>query len=754
MDGTKPAERPRGARHGARVVLAVALLALLAAAFGGRRSGDAFFTGLDDSAYTLLATAEARGFPMAFHDETFSAVPPDVRQDLLYRPDMPRKTRDRSHWIRFETLDAVPYFQPFLPWQRAHLPGLAPVLGLLAFLLAAFHSLAGAGWRGPSSPPAALQLALLAIAAPLLVPWIPRFACGPYADGMATVFAAFALSLSFVSSRAGAGIGAVSGLCLGLATTFHPPLAAFAVPIALFGILRRGSWRYTLALAAGSAAGLAPLVWSTLFFVAPYGNFLDPAVLRAMIAGSPDIRALAFGLAAAVPVGAVIVLFAHVPRFRAFAARGNVRTAIAVACVVVVAAAVSAVRAIPAAHRAFGFDRDGILPSLLPLVAAAAMAFRSRRGATCALLAGCALASVPFFVIQGQEVPVGLWSLRRSLPPFALTALAAFLGAFEIAAEEAGDRTLFRRRALRRRAWVLLAAACAVAQSARIPLGALRGGERGGAALLAAIDAKLEPGAICLFDYFPFAAPSAALDPRRAVFGLAEGVGRRLGHGRALAWLRSECTNRPVLAVASVPVAETVLEDGVALVPEGAPANGTLAMFDGPTFRTSAPRSHAVSLTFLRVRPAAPGDGTALAVSHSPFGLVAPWDVPRGGKPGRWARQGSGFWGPVPEPGKAVEFEIEAGWTPPPGVDWPAQTLRVQPPWPSGPVEFCVPAGAGRATLRARFERSADDSEDRGAVGVWRLSTSRAYDPAAHGIGGYPPDLVVPVYRLRAVPVP
>ena len=754
MDGTKPEEKPRSVRRGARGALAVALLALLASAFGDCRSGDSFFTGLDDSAYTLLAAAEARGFPMAFRDETFSAVPPDVRPDLLYRPNLPRKTRDRIHRIRFETLDAIPYFQPFLPWQRVHLPGLAPVLGLLAFLLAAFHSLSGAGWRGPTSPPALLQLALLAVAAPLLVPWIPRFAFGPYADGMATVFAAFALSLSFVTSRAGAGVGAVSGLCLGLATTFHPTLAAFAVPIALFGVLRRGSWRYTLALAAGSAAGLAPLVWSTLFFVAPYGNFLDPATLHDMVAGSPDIRALAFGLAAAVPAGAAVLVLAHVPRIRAFAARGGVRTAVAFACAAAIAAAAAAVRAVPAAHRAFGFDRDGILPALLPVAAAAAMAFRSRRGATCALLAGCALAAVPFFVVQGQEVPVGLWSLRRALPPFALVSLAAFLGAFEIADGETADRTLFRRRALLRRAWVLLAAACAVVQLVRIPAGAFRGGERGGAALLAAIERRLEPGAIHLFDYFPFAAPPAAVDPGRAVFGLGEGVGRALDHGRAVAWLRSACTNRPVLAVASVRVAETVLEDGVALVPDGDPVEASLETFDGPTFRTAAPRTRAVALSFLRVRPAAPGDGTLLEISHSPFGLVAPWDVPRGSKPGRWARQGSGFWGPVPEPGGAVELEFETAWTPPSGADWPVQKLLVIPPWKAEPAVLDVRADAGRHVLRATVTRPADDTADIPPSARWCLSATRVYDPAAYGIKGYPPDLVVPVYRIRAVPVP
>ena len=751
------ASEPRRVRLRAKA-LGWAFLAAVAAfaLFGlsrGHPSGDVLFTGLDDSAQTALSRSIAAGAPLVYADDAFAAVPRRVRRSLLYRPSARRKTRDLAHQVNRRTCEARPFFQPFLPWQRAHLPQLPLALFFAAWCFATLWGLVGSGWPGFTLF-ALVQGILMTVAGIFLVPWIGRFALGPYAEGPATGFAAVALVLSFLLSGTGRPrprASAATGLCLGLAATFHPTLALYAVPIALFDVVRNGSWRCTLALALGAAAGLAPLVWSTLRICAPYGNFLDPAALRRMVAGNADIRVVAAALALAVLAGAVLLALAHLPRLRAAMDLPRARAAVALAAGAAILLAATAAWLHPAAHRALAADRDGILLALPPVAAAAAMALWFRRPATCALLAGFALAALPFFVVQGQEVHVGLWSLRRSLPPFALIPLAATLGAFQVAGDEVESRALFVRRARMRRLWVLLAFACAVVQGVRLSGASLDGGEKGADALRFAVESRMRADGLYLFDYFPHAVPFA-WRPGTAVFGLNEDVAKSLRHDRVVRWLRKQSKKRPVFVVSSTPARGTVLESGVALVPEGDPVEGTVSRVDGRTFGTAKTVERKISLSFLRVRPAERGDATELLFRHAPFGLAGGWDGPRRGKPGRWARVGAGFWGPVPEPGGSAEIEIETAWTPPPGADWPEQTLRVIPPWDNAPVDLPVRAGEGRQVLRATLARPADDGARIRPTALWRLSTDRPYDPAAHGLGGYPPDLVAPIYRIRIVP--
>ena len=379
------------------------------------------------------------------------------------------------------------------------------------------------------------------------------------------------------------------------------------------------------------------------------------------------------------------------------------------------------------------------------------MALWFRRPATCALLAGCALAALPFFVVQGQEVPVGLWSLRRSLPPFALIPLAAVAGAFQLADDEFGNKALFVRRAWMRRLWVLLAFACAVVQGVRLSRASLAGGESGADVLRFAVESRMQADGLYLFDYFPHAVPFASR-PGSRVFGLNEEVAKSLRHDRVVGWLRKQSRERPVYVVSSAPVRGTVLESGVALVPDEPPVERTVARVDGKTFRTAREVSRDFAFSFLRVRPAERGDSTELRFGHSPFGLATGWDALRPGKKGRWARQGATFWGPVPEPGGAVEFEILAEWTPPAGADWPVQKVRLIPPWTGEPLELEVKADPSglRPSLNGTIRRPADDAADLPPSALWRVSTDRTFDPAAFGIRGYPPDLVAVFHLFRA----
>ena len=752
-----PPSAPRrpapGRLGGFAVFLAyVAALSLLFGALCPRDPpGEVFFTGLDDTAQTALARSLGDGAPLVGVDEAFAAVPPEVRPDLLYRPSAARKTRDLARQIDPDTCAARPFFQPFLPWQRAHLPGLPRFLALLVLLLFGVAVETGFRTNRPRvSPPLPffvfLPCLLLAVFA--FLPWTARFAGGPFAEGPATLLAAFALALSFAGAEpdAPAGYGVLAGAVLGLAVSFHPILAAWCAPIALFSVLRHGRARHTLALALGIALGLAPLLLSTAFVTAPYGNFLRPATLRAMIAGSADIRALAAALGAALALGAAVLAAAHAPRLRALAARPRVRTALSLLCAAGLAAALAAALLHPAARRALDADFDGLRLALPGLLAAVALAFVWRRPATCFLLAAGAAASLPYFIVQGQEVAVGIWSLRRSLTPLALFSLAAALAAFETDSEEEALPPAARipRARLRAGLFVLLAA-CGALQWLRLPAGAARGGEDGGAELVARVRARLRPDALHLFDHFPHAAPFAS-QPGLTVFGLNEALARSLGHGRVAAWLRDECARRPVFVVSSAPVAEPVLDDGIALVPDGAPVSGTVSRTVGRTFGTARPEERRLDFTFLRVRPAARGDATTLLFGHSPFGLSGAWDVPRRGRTGRWAAEGAAFWGPVPAPGGTVEIEADVSWWTRAGTNAPPQRLRVSPPFAGTAAEAVLEPSRSFRRVVLRLTRDPDDASDLPPAGLYRLSGSEHYDER-----GFPPALLACFRRLRAL---
>ena len=123
-----------------------------------RPPGEVLFTGLDDSAQSMLARSIERGAPLVYRDAAFAAVPPEVRPALLYRPGLPRKTRDLAHQLDPATLAARPFFQPFLPWQRAHAPLLPLALGFAVVLILSFYATMGILlWANPILPKLCLK---------------------------------------------------------------------------------------------------------------------------------------------------------------------------------------------------------------------------------------------------------------------------------------------------------------------------------------------------------------------------------------------------------------------------------------------------------------------------------------------------------------------------------------------------------------------------------------------------------------------
>ena len=756
-----------------RAWAAAAAALLLAFATTGRPYGEVLFTGLDDSCYSILARSGTPGLVGPVRDVAFEQVPEAVRPDVLYRPAAARKTRDLAHQLAEEpqgaggtggerpVLVAKPFFPPFLPLQRALFPRLPLALALAVFAVVALGPGrdACAPLRGRAAR--ALLAACGAVGAATLTPWhTPHYLAGPFAEGPATLFAALAMALSF-APRSGALRGGAVGFLLGLSATFHPTLAAYAVPVAAFSVLRSGRPRHVLALAAGAAAGLAPLVWSTLCVTAPYGNFLSPRVLAEMIRGSRDIAALASALVVAVPGGLALAALSLSPRARAFFDRDGARTAVAAASALAAAGAAAAVFAIPAARAGFSRAAAPLAFAAPFLLAALALAFAKRRGASCALLAFCAWAAVPFFVVQGQEVHVGLWSLRRTLPPAVLCSVAAACAALERASPRDGARRAALFAALGRAA-AALAAVCGCASLAATPARLAFVPPRGDAAFREAVAARIGAvaaregaGPLLLFDSFRHGAPFAAERGRRA-FCLADAVSRRADPSRVAGWLLAEArAGRPAYVVSSQARGAPVAEDGFSLVPEGEPVRGVLTRVGGRGWDRAAVSGREVAAAFLRVVPDGPESPRRFALDFSaydafPFGLRGGWAAPRPGKPGRWASDGAAFCAPVPPPGGAVEIRVRAAWTPPPELGDAPQTLRLVPPFPcDGAPEAELAPGRGGASLRFVARRRSDDDAPRGASGAWTLRAARAFDAE-----GFPPRLAAQVFRIESGVVP
>ena len=753
---------------------AAAVVSLAVFAATGRPWGEVLFTGLDDSAQSILARAfKGEGAALAFRDDAFAAVPGDARADLLYRPGG-RLTRDLAHQVDPVTFEARPFFQPFLPLQRAFLPRLPFVLALAVIGAVAAgpgrvllpRLTANGGKSSGRSFAEAATSALAVAAAAALTPWhSPVYLAGPFAEGPATLFAALAMALAFAPGG-GAARGFGVGLPLGLAVSFHPTLSAFAVPIAAFSVMRSGRMRNAAGFAAGAVAGLAPMVWSTLCLTAPYGNFFSLPVLRRMIAESRDIAALAVALAVAVPVGVAFAAAALSPCVRRFFERPRVRVAVAAASAAAVAGAAAAVCAIPAAAAGFGRSAGALAWSAPFFVAATVAALAKRRGAACALLAACAWAAVPFFAVQGQEKFVGLWSLRRSLPPVVLCSVAAACAALE------GEAAAPERAGVRWRAGALVALAvlCAVLQTTlgrgRLAFVPPRGDSEFFGALLAKSGLEAPEGGgrpLLLFDSFRLGAPFAAGKTRGSAFCLADAVSRRSDPSAVARWLAGEArSGRPVYVAVSREIADPVLEEGFSLVPDGEAVRGVPTRTDGKSWGAAARVPRETTVAFLRVEPFSGGGAASArpprrhALDFSsydafPFGLRGGWAPPRRGKPGRWAARGAGFVAPVPPPGGETEIEITAAWTPPePGAR--PQTLRLVPPFPAeGGLEATLAPGRRPSVLRFRVRRAADPAGAPApagadaASGVWKIESGLAFDAP-----GFPPRLAAQVFRIES----
>ena len=706
---------------------------LLGTAFLLARPHDASFTGLDDMTYRSLAHAflDGRGFHDS--DPVLAQVPETLRENfLLHRGPAGRPTRDRAFELAdWNSPETAPFFMP-LPSLAA--AGLAPVLAPerfvplvgalgLAFVLGAGFC-AGGGWG-------------LVVAAALVLgtAWPAWFFRGFHAEAVGAALIAGAVVTASVRPLRG-GPAAVAGFALGLSVSYHPTLVALAGPVALGLMLERNERKTALGVAAGWVAGILPFWAMTRWVCQPYGDWTRWATLKVIVWGVPEHRAVALALGALAAFALLALGAGFVPavraRIRAWDARGTPWGWAALAAAPALAIAFAPGAAGAALRSGAWSAWSGIRwPYGLLLLAGAGTILVPRRPLRERFwLVALGWAALLFLYVKGVETPVGLWSQRRFLP-IVWVGIAGLAAPLSAAWTGLGGT---KRKAL----LAALAVAAGGANLVRWPAAYAVVNDQGATAWTKAVAEELGTNRWVVFDYYAHSVPYAP-GLKHRVLGLGESS--RPHWPEVADWISTWAKTAEVWVATSW--SPTALEDGWRLVPTFA-ATGAFPIVKTKGFFPAERGTRHVQNLFARAVPLAPGEPAVQdkALDGSPIGLRGPWGPVRNGA--AWTRSGSGIVGPVPPPGGRMSFRADGTWTSP-AADWPEQVLHVAPPWGGAPLRLTF--AAGDSVAQGEFVRPADDA-DRAATGPYVFRAERPYDPAAHGLRGYPPDLGVLLRRV------
>jgi hypothetical protein len=720
-------------RWGAR--LGLGGLWLVCAGFLLGNPHDDSFTGLDNMAYRHLTHAFLEGRGFHDRDAVLAEVPGTLRENFLFhRGPRERPTRDCAFQLSSrQSAETQPFFMPGLSLAAA---GVDPVLAperlvplagalWLALMLAAGFC-AGGGWG------------VVAAGALLLgTAWPAWFLRGFYPEGVGAMLISGVIASASIRPLRGA-MAAVAGFALGLAVTCHPTLVVLAVPIAWVLMLEQRDAQIWFCVAAGMLAGWLPLWAVTRWVCQPYGDWTHWETLRKMLFSIPQHQAvaLALGALAVVSVGTLWAGFHPVMRARirrvdawALPWGWGAACALPLAGIALLPGAVG-----ETLRTAWTSAWSGIRwPYALAWLAGAGLAWRRQRPVRERVgLAAVCWAMLFFLFIQGMETPVGLWSQRRFLP-VVLTGIAVL-----VAPLSAGLAACAARRR-----WAGWAAAAGMMLAGlwnpwHWPAAYLAVNERGAAEWIQAVSDRIGTNRWVVFDYYPHSVPYAA-GLKQKVLGLGE---TSWTHWPEVAgWLAALARREEVWVATSW--SPCTLEEGAKLETMFA-ATGRFPGVHAKAFFPAVRSQRTVQNTFSRWVPLAGNERGSQdkVMDGSPVGLRGPWGEVRKGA--TWSRQGSGIIGPVPEKGGQVFFEADCKWVPP-TKDWPAQILRVTPPWGGEPLRLEVPAG--EQVVRGILARPAGDGE-RQATGVYLFHAVRPYNPAEYGLRHYSADLGVILRRI------
>lgn len=714
---------------------------LSAAAFlflAARHHQDAF-SGVDTGAYGLLADDLASGSPAVAGDPLASSLPQALLEAFLYRPlQVPgkvslRPTRNCAYQLTQQGggWSRRPFYTAGYPLAAAgsHLGRLfAPFAGALfclALMLAAAyrHGLAGVA---------------CAAAALCATPYPAWFLRGDYPEAIA----ATTIMTVAVSCLARPFSGLAAWVCAGFLTmfpmSFHATALLLAGPVAMLLLFSATRGRDCAALLSGFAAGLAPSVWLTRCVSAPYGDWTRPLSLLRVARAAPEHAAM---FAAQAAIAALAIAALVVSRSRGLRAALS-RLLVATPTPVAAAIAILPLAGLPALPEGAATEVRFAIPLALaslraPALVAALLALVSLSGRgnarEKALLVLLSWSGFVFLLVFGHETlpfrgpPAGVWNFRRLAPPvLAFAALAA------LSLPRLVDMAKARRARL---AIAALLAVVAIVNPIRSTASyAAISGKGSQQAVKDTLDAIDRAGAdLVVFDYFPHSVPFGVL--RGNVLGLAPHAYGKWGD--VAGWIGALAASGTKICMVSSYPDVSRLETGFRL------EFRERVQFDHAVVKSrrflDASTSHVpISLGIYDVAPPG-GNAQKITFGGGPEGLRGGWS--RASRGGCWSRQDSGFAAPLPGPGAPVEATFDIEWIPPDGgpsnrimrIDFEGNRflamLRVSP---------------GRHAVTTRFV----SERELPPAGIYTVTTPAPYDPASHGLKGYPADLGVVFHSI------
>lgn len=693
-------------------------------------------TGLDNSAYRLMAETLSEGRPIVGQDTSAEIVPENLRLNLRYRPQSRlRATRD----IVFQTGQKPgntftrPFFMPLLSMaaSRSGLVNRFPIL-LGAFWFV-FVFLAIKERQKPIAAIAVTGALLISTPFPL---WFSR---GYFADAAGAFIACTPLLTSRNRSTANS---IFSGLLIGLSVSIHPISILIAAPVFIFLIATDCKIKHAAATLLSGIAGILPLIFITRFICHPYGDWTRLSNIKAILLASSEHSALAVGAGILVLLAVAIFIASYNQKIRKALSSYSEK----IHPVFLLLASVLPPAILCFVPAALGKPiRKGMLdffnalgPSGLVSISAILLFTFFKCGKTSLryLVTLFCWTAIPFILIKGVEVPAGIWSYRRLAPP-----IIAFIsvGALAIPELTRFKELNFKYSKIVKPVFpviILLILAVNVIVSPQAYFGI---NDAGAYKFRDQLQTDMSDADIVFFDYHRHSTPYAC-KLKKPVFGLGQFA---TGNWPAIEkWLADSASTGNVVIASSYTPCQ--LEDGVVLKPHNGKTSCTVSLTypKSKMFLPAVKAEKTISISLLDVIPISDSTVTNL-VQHKimdggPIGIRGNW-FQRSGKDGMWSRENSGIIGPV-HPGK-ITMVIEAQWFPP-SDEWEKQVLVITPPWkePQERIEL----QAERKISTVTFDCPAQNT----TTGIYTITAEEPYSPAKFGQNGYPDDLGALIYSI------
>lgn len=671
------------------------------------------FTGIDNSAYRLMAESFTEGRPIVGHDTSAEIVPKYLRLYLRYRPlSHLRATRDIVFHVGQKPEDTFtrPFFMPLLPMAAAG----SGITSRFPILLGAFWTvLLFLSLKAKLKFPAALAVSLALIFATPFPLWFCR---GYFADAAAAFIACAPL---LTGEHKSTGNFIISGFLLGLSVSIHPISILITAPIYIYLILSDHHIKNGVALTLSTVAGIIPLVLITKYICQPYGDWSRFANIRAIFSATGEHKALASGALLLVFIAVMAGFAAYNMKIRLALSRlaskipGTLWTLAAIlpaamSCFIPGELGISARKGFLSLANGFGIS------GFFALILVFLFVYRANaKSSLKMLLTLLCWTAISFAMIKGIETRAGIWNFRRLAPTaIAIMSVGAlgfnyeyFMRLLHLPSKTSAEDTHCKFfQDCNSKPWILAVLTVTtlifIFNLVRSPRSYFGINDSGASCFREELKSGFSDADLVFFDFHSHSTPFACkLD--KPVFGLGNFATARWNWVEK--WLASTAsTGKTVIATSYAPC---MLEDGLVLKPHNGHSAFT-ANFTTPKsaeFIPAVNTSRKFTISLLDAVPLSAISVTNLVqyklLDGGPIGIRGNWYEPSR-KEGRWSSDNSGIIGPV-HPGK-IKMTIDAQWFPP-SKDWGTQSITVKPPWAGG-VSQSITLNENRQTITVFFD--------------------------------------------------